>query len=196
MKTTIKILIVLSFLVSVFALYWTLARYTNLVYDEMLEPNKWGNVTPFTTFLLSVLTILILGLSLKYYKSISNSIDIFKTIKIGISVSIPFILLGTLFWSDSWSGTPNFSVPDARELGDGIFSIGHPLTFLVIDLTIYLRHKFNGIEFYWSDYWAYPTVVSLFIAQTTIYIQGMRIAINMKKIKTAYSSTMPKAGQT
>lgn len=176
----------------VITLYWTFARYTNFVYDEQLEPNKWGNVTPFTTFLFSILTIIILAISLRYYDCIHNSIDTIKSIKIGIGTSIPFILIGTMFWSDSWSYTPNNSVPDAREIGDGIFSIGHPLTFLIIDLPIYLRNRFDKIVFNWSDYWAYPSVLCLFVMQTIIYIHGIRLANNMVKIKTAYNCNLLK----
>jgi hypothetical protein len=186
MKNILRILIALTLFVFGTTLYWTAARYTTLVYDEFLEPEKkWGNVTPFTTCIFSIVTIFILAISLKYYACIQHSINTFNSIKIGIGISIPFILIATLFWSDSWSNIPNNSVPDARELGDGIFSIGHPLTFLIIDLPIYLRNKFDNIRFLWSDYWAYPSVVCLFIIQTTIYIHGIRLAINIAKINAA-----------
>jgi hypothetical protein len=186
----------LTSIVAVTSGYWTFARYTDFVFDELLETHKWGNVTPLTTFFVSLLTILILFINLKYHNSINTSISIFKTIKIGIGISIPFILLATLFWSDSWSDTPNYSVPDARELGDGIFSVGHPLTFLIIDLPIYLRHKFDGLQYFWNDYWAYPTSLILFIVQIIIYIQGIRLLINFRKIKTAYKTGFTSGGLT
>jgi hypothetical protein len=91
-----------------------------------------------------------------------------------------------MFWSDSWTDKPS-TVLDSRELGDGVWKLGHPLTFIIIDLPIYFRHKVENLQKYWSDLWAYPSVLILFVIQFSIYIHGLRMIINFKKIKTAYN---------
>jgi len=186
MKTIIKILITLTTVVSLISIYWIIARYTDLITDNLLEKGNWRNVNPIITLLTGLISITILLISNRYFKPLFQILKLSKTIKIGFLTSLFFILIATMFWSDSWSDTPS-AVLDSRELGDGIWKLGHPLTFLIIDLPIYLRHKNDSLQNYWSDFWAYPSVLILFVIQFSIYIQGLRIIINIRKIKTAYT---------
>lgn len=189
MKTLTQILLLLVVIVTLISGYWSLARYTDLVYDAVLMKGKWENISPFNTFIFGVLTTLILIVLLKYFKLIIQVVNPIRTFKIGVWSSLFFILLATAFWSESWLEEPNAlrHIPDARELGDGIWKLGHPLTFLIIDLPIYLRQKFEIIQNYWSDYWAFPAVLVLFVIQFSIYIQGIRMVLNINRIKTAYN---------
>lgn len=187
MKIIIRSIWILTLVIGLISLYWVLSRYTDLFVDELLEKGKWGNVSPVTTFVLSVISILILTITLRFYNLISSTIDLSKSLKMAFFLSIFFILIATMFWSDSWTETPS-PVLDSRELGDAIWKLGHPLTFLIIDLPIYLRRKFDGLNPYWSDFWAYPSVLILFNIQFAIYIHGIRMLINLRKIKTTYNN--------
>ena len=187
MKILIKILVAITSIVSLIAIYWISIRYTDLFFDDLLEKGKWRNVNPIATLLTGIVSITILLISLRYYTSIFQIVKLSKTINIGLLASLLFILVATMFWSDSWSSTSS-NVLDSRELGDGIWKLGHPLTFLIIDLPIYLRHKMNSLQMYWSDLWAYPSVLALFVIQFSIYIHGLRMIINLKEIKKFYDT--------
>jgi hypothetical protein len=188
MKAIIRILIVLISIINLIAVYWLVARYADFVQDELLEKNNWGNVNPIVTLITGLVSIIILGTTLIYYKPIFQTLKLSKTLKIGFLTSLFFILIATMFWSDSWTNTSS-SVLDSRELGDGIWKLGHPLTFIIIDLPIYLRHRVDSLQNYWSDLWAYPSVLILFVIQLSIYIHGLRIIINARRIKTTYNKS-------
>ncbi len=187
MKLVIKILLLLISIVCLISIYWILARYTEFVFDEILEKGKWGNVNPILTLIMGFVSITILTVSLKYYRPIFQTTKAWESIKVGFIISSFFIIIATLFWSDSWTETPSL-VLDSRELGDEIWKLGHPLTFIIIDLPIYFRRNFDGLETYWMDLWAYPSVLSLFVIQFSIYIHGLRLMINYRKIKTTYNN--------
>ncbi|WP_430811655.1 MULTISPECIES: hypothetical protein [unclassified Carboxylicivirga] len=191
MKTIIKILIILTTIVSLISIYWIIARYTDLITDDLLEKGNWGNVNPIMTLLTGLISIPILLISHRFFQPIFQTLRLSKTIKIGFLTSLFFILIATMFWSDSWNDTPS-AVLDSRELGDGVWKLGHPLTFIIIDLPIYLRHKNDSLQNYWSDFWAYPSVLVLFVIQFSVYIQGLRMIINARKIKTAYNNVYSK----
>jgi hypothetical protein len=186
MKRIIKILAIITSMVSLISIYWIIARYTDLIYDNILEKGKWGNVNPIATLLTGIISITILLISLKFYEPIFKTLKLSRTIKIAFLTSLFFILVATMFWSDSWTDKPS-TVLDSRELGDGVWKLGHPLTFIIIDLPIYFRHKVENLQKYWSDLWAYPSVLILFVIQFSIYIHGLRMIINFKKIKTAHN---------
>jgi hypothetical protein len=181
MKTVVKTLIIIIMIICLIATYWIIARYTTLIQDDILKKNQWGNVNPIATLVTGIISLIILTISLKYYDAIFQILKLLKTIKIGFFASLFFILIATMFWSDSWTDNTS-DVLDSRELGDGIWKLGHPLTFLIIDLPIYLRHKVDILQNYWSDLWAYPSVLLLFVIQFSIYIHGLRIVFNLKKI--------------
>lgn len=182
LKQIVTILLILTSVILLIDFYWILARYTDLVYDSLLEKGKWGNVSIISTFISGLISLAILFITLKFLNPIFMIVKISKTLKIGFFTSLFFILLATMFWSDSWTDLQS-NVPDSRELGDGIWKLGHPLTFLIIDFPIYLRHKFENLQAFWSDHWAYPSVLLLFVIQFSIFIHGLRMIINYKKIK-------------
>jgi hypothetical protein len=184
MKITMKILLVIIFIICLITTYWISARYTDFIFDDLLEKGKWGNVNPISTLLTGILSLMILLTSLIYYKPIFKVIKLSKTIKIGFLISLFFILIATFFWADSWAKDP-IDIAESRELGDTIWKLGHPLTFIIIDLPIYLRLRFENFKYYLSDLWLYPSIVILFIVQFCVYIHGLRMIINLKKIITA-----------
>lgn len=186
MKTVIKLLIFIILAVCLIVIYWIFVRYTDFIHDDLLEKGKWGNVRPVVTLITGLISLIILLITFQYYEFIFCTVKLYRSIKIGFFTSLFFILIATMFWSDSWTENPSV-VLDSRELGDGIWKLGHPLTFLIIDLPIYLRHKVNGLQEYWSDLWAYPSVLILFVIQFSIYIHGLRMIVNVKKIKNFYN---------
>lgn len=187
MKATIKIILFLTIIVSLISVYWVLARYTDLIYDDVLEINKWGNVSPFFTLITGLISIFILLITLIFYNPIFQVLKISKTLIIAFSISGIFVTFATMTWAESWFGN-NYFDPDTRELGDAIWTLGNPLTFLIIDLPIYIRHKFEQTDIFWSDLWAYPCVLILFLIQFMVYVHGIRLIISLKKIKTAYNT--------
>ncbi|TKG91465.1 hypothetical protein EYV94_20775 [Puteibacter caeruleilacunae] len=186
MRTIIKVLISMTSLVCLIAAYWIIARYSNLISDSILDKGKWGNVRPITILSKGLISLSILLISLRYFNTVFQILKPLKTIKIGFFTSLFFILVATMFWADTWTEAPS-AVLDARECGDGVWKLGHPLTFIIIDLTIYLRHKYDGLQEYWSDWWAYPSVLILFVIQFSIYMQGLRMMINYKRLKEVYN---------
>ncbi len=182
LRLIVTILLILTSVILLIDLYWILARYTDLIYDSLLEKGKWGNVSVISIFISGLISLTILFITLKFLNPVSRTVKIYKTLKTGLFTSLFFILLATMFWSDSWTGSQSI-VLDSRELGDAIWKLGHPLTFLIIDFPIYLRNKFENLQALWSDYWAYPSVLILFVIQFSIYIHGLRMIINYKKIK-------------
>ena len=186
MKITIKILVVITFAVCIISTYWISARYTDFIFDDLLEKGKWGNVYPISTLITGILSLIVLSTSLIYYEPIFKILKLSKTIKTGFLVSLFFILLATFFWADSWAKTP-IDIIESRELGDTIWKLGHPLTFIVIDLPIYARLQFENFKYFLSDLWLYPIAVILFIIQFCIYIHGLRMIINFNKIINANS---------
>lgn len=99
MKIIIRSIWILTLVIGLISLYWVLSRYTDLFVDELLEKGKWGNVSPVTTFVLSVISILILTITLRFYNLISSTIDLSKSLKMAFFLSIFFILIATMFWS-------------------------------------------------------------------------------------------------
>jgi len=133
---------------------------------------------------LGLLSIIILWVTLKYEPFVFRVVKPRKTVKVAVYISLFFVIVATIAWSDAWANNPIY-MPDSREVGDSIWKLGHPLTFMVIDLPIYLRIKYPSLQNLWSDSWALPLVLLLFLLQFSVYVQGVRMLINMKRIKNA-----------
>lgn len=185
MKKTIKLLLILSLIIVIISIYWTIARYTDLIIDTNIKSNYFFSLKNLFS---GILTAFILYIYDKYFFFITKALKPKVSIIIGFLASLLFIILGTLLWSDSWSENPSALSSETREAGDYIWQLGHPLTSLIIDFPVYLRLKYPYLQNFWSDYWAYPSVLILFITQFIIYIQGILLLINWKEIKTYYNN--------
>ncbi len=171
-----RILIGIVLLVCLMSAYGVIVQQTNWLQDEVI--NRWDNFYPTFTLTTGLATLTILFISLKYKTLVLKSLKLSKTISIAVFASLPFIALATPAWFHSYAD------PDIYELGDAIWKLGYPLTFLIIDLPIYLRKKMEVLHFF--DYlWMYPTVLFLFITQFSIYIHGIRIIINARDLSKA-----------
>ncbi|RYY06829.1 MAG: hypothetical protein EOP43_05115 [Sphingobacteriaceae bacterium] len=176
MKIILLSLLGLTILGIVISGYLTFSGHYHLFQDQFL-------IQPITTLSLGILSTIILLISLKYYDSTTEIVEYKQTLKIGFICSLFFILIATLAWFNK-----DPLIPDSRYIGDQIWKLGHPLTFLIIDLPIYLRLKSKFLQKFWSDYWTYPSVVTLFIVQFSIYVHGIRLLFNFKKIKNLYNN--------
>lgn len=171
-----KILIVLScivLLICLMSFYGVIAKCTNVIQDVVL--NNWVNIHPICTLASGLVSLAILLLSLKYNSFLFEFINLSKTIRIAVLISIPFGILGTVAWFHGYND------PDVYELGDVIWQLGSPLTFLIIELPIYIKQRFECLNFF-SYLWMYPIVLILFVVQWSIYIHGIRLVLNVRKL--------------
>lgn len=182
MRLFLQIMLAFTIAITLMAGYAALVAYTGFIEDSVLE--KWAYFHPENTFLKGLLSIIILWEALKYEPTVFRIVKPRKTVKVAVYVSLFFVIVATIAWSDAWSGH-SVNMPDSREVGDSIWKLGHPLTFLIIDLPIYLRIKHPNLQHFWSDIWALPMVLLLFLLQSSVYVHGVRMLISFKRIKNA-----------
>ena len=182
MRRFLQIILAATIAITLMAGYAALAAHTGFIVNSALE--KWSGFHPENTVMKGLLSIIILWVTLKYEPFVFRVVKPRKTVKVAVYISLFFVIVATIAWSDAWANNPIY-MPDSREVGDSIWKLGHPLTFMVIDLPIYLRIKYPSLQNLWSDIWALPLVLLLFLLQFSVYVQGVRMLINMKRIKNA-----------
>ncbi len=172
--TSLKILIIITSVVCLLATYAMIAKSGNSIQDEVIQ--RWANIYPLYTLISGLISLAILLFSFKYSGFLFDLLGLAKTVKIAALFSLPFILFATAAWFY------NSGDADQYQLGDAIWKLGHPLTFIVIDLPIYLKMTFEDINFV-SYNWMYPLVIVLFVLQFVIFTHGLRIILNIKHIR-------------
>jgi hypothetical protein len=93
---------------------------------------------------------------------------------LAVLAAFPFVLVGTFFWlaarAHNYQGAPGL---EADEMAGLIFSLGAPLTKLVLRFPDYAGRYLTKRD----DWWALPSTVLLFIAQWVIWSQPLALIL-------------------
>lgn len=108
-------------------------------------------------------------------KLLINHVDFRKVRFLALMISSPVFLLGSIFWIEG--SNPNSLVFSSTYLGDAIFRLAYPLTFITIDLKILFLHDLNM---------KWVTIIQHLLTLALVYIQAFFYSMLIAGILNLY----------